>query len=146
MGIVDISKKKITERVAIAKGRIYFGGEVWKVIEKGKTPKGDIFEIAKVSAIMAVKNTPNIIPHCHNILIEDIKINFSKNRNKSFIEVEVKVKARSKTGVEMESLTGCSVALLTIYDLLKFKGKNMEISNIELYYKKGGKSGVYRKN
>jgi len=120
--MVDISEKKNVLRIARARGTIVLKSTTIDVIKKGEVKKGDVFETAKVAGMLAVKNTPSILPHCHPIPIEYVDFNFKMHGNR--IDVECEVKAHYKTGVEMEALTGVSVALLTIWDMVKYLEKD----------------------
>ncbi len=144
-GMVDISGKDITVRTATASGCIILGQEGFKVVKEGTCTKGDVLETAKIAAINAVKATPSIIPMCHPISIDAVKIEFATDETDKSVCVSVTVKSSGKTGVEMEALTGASTACLTIYDMLKYKGKDMVISQIKLLEKSGGKSGDYKR-
>lgn len=105
--------------------------------------KGNVFEVARIAAIMAVKQTPHLIPLCHPLAISKVNVEFSYNIDKGQVDIEVTVGLDDKTGVEMEALTGVSVAALTIYDMCKAVDKDMIISDIMLQHKSGGKSGEY---
>ena len=144
-GMVDISGKDITVRTATASGCITLGQEGLDIIKDGTCIKGDVLETAKITAINAVKATPSIIPMCHPIPIEAINVGFETDEENKSVSVNVTVKSSGKTGVEMEALTGASAACLTIYDMLKYKGKDMVISQIKLLEKTGGKSGDYKR-
>ena len=144
-GMVDISGKDITIRTATASGYIILGEEGFNILKAGTSIKGDILETAKIAAINAVKATPSIIPMCHPISIEAVKVEFVTDEANKTVCASVTVKSSGKTGVEMEALTGASAACLTIYDMLKYKGKDMVISQIKLLQKSGGKSGDYKR-
>jgi cyclic pyranopterin phosphate synthase len=144
-GMIDISQKGITIRTATAAGRVVLGDELFDVLNRRLCPKGDVLETAKIAAINAVKATPSIIPMCHPIPIEAVKVDFVMDETSKSVSVNVTVKSSGKTGVEMEALTGASAACLTIYDMLKYKGKGMVISEIKLMEKTGGKSGDYKR-
>ena len=144
-GMIDISGKGIAQRTATASGCVLLGEETFEVLQRGQCPKGDVLETAKIAAINAVKATPSIIPMCHPILIEAVAVDFEMDEANKSVCVNVKVRSSGKTGVEMEALTGASAACLTIYDMLKYKGKDMVISRIELREKTGGKSGDYKR-
>ncbi|MGB2808317.1 MAG: cyclic pyranopterin monophosphate synthase MoaC [Sedimentisphaerales bacterium] len=144
-GMVDISGKDITIRTATASGYIILGEEGFNILKTGTCIKGDILETAKIAAINAVKATPSIIPMCHPITIEAVKVEFVTDEAGKTVCASVTVKSSGKTGVEMEALTGTSAACLTIYDMLKYKGKDMVISQIKLLQKSGGKSGDYKR-
>ena len=144
-GMIDISGKDVTIRIAKACGCIVLGKEAFDVIRQGSCIKGDVLETAKIAAINAVKTTSTIIPMCHPILIESVKVDFELKEAEESVTVAVVVKSSGKTGVEMEALVGVSTACLTIYDMLKYKGRDMVISQIKLLEKTGGKSGDYRR-
>jgi len=120
--MVDISQKLVVFREAEACGRIILKRKTIEMIKKGLIEKGDPLEVARVAATLAVKNTPQIIPYCHPIPIESVKIFFDIKEN--FIYVCVKVKTSAKTGVEMEALTGVAMALLTLWDMVKYLEKD----------------------
>ena len=138
--IVDISTKKLTNRIAIAQGVIKFSKSTFKKIENMKTKKGEIESVAIIAGILGAKKTSELIPLCHNIKIENIDLSISTNIKSSTLIVTSSVKSKSKTGVEMEALTAVSLASLTIYDMCKGIDKSIVISDIKLIEKKGGKS------
>lgn len=140
--IVDISNKNVSNRIAVAYGKIYISEEIINQIHKKNNKKGDIFTVAKVAGIMASKKTSEIIPLCHSLNLENIQIEFNLDKKNKFIEVFSTVKCAEKTGVEMEALTSVSVALLTIYDMCKAVDKKMIISDIQLKKKEGGKTDI----
>lgn len=144
-GMIDISGKEVTQRTATASGCVALGEGLFEVLRQGQCPKGNVIETATIAAINAVKATPSVIPMCHPIGIEAVKVNFVMDETNKSVSVTVQVKSSGKTGVEMEALTGASVACLTIYDMLKYKGKDMVISEIKLMEKSGGKSGDYKR-
>lgn len=141
--MVDVTEKNITQRIARASGRIYVGEEVLKAIKGGNVPKGDVFACARVAGIMAAKKTSELIPLCHPLLLTGIAVEFETEETQNSVKCTCTVKLSGKTGVEMEALTGTSVALLTIYDMCKAISKRMEISDIHLEEKDGGKSGHF---
>lgn len=143
--MIDISGKTVTVRTATATGCVMLGRELFKVLQEGECPKGNVLETARIAAINAVKATASLIPMCHPIGIEAVKIDFTADDKAKSVCVNVTVKSTGKTGVEMEALCGVSVACLTIYDMLKYKGKDMVISQIKLLEKAGGKSGDYKR-
>ncbi|HEW79500.1 MAG TPA: cyclic pyranopterin monophosphate synthase MoaC [Phycisphaerales bacterium] len=144
-GMVDVGDKEITVRLAKAEGSIKLGDDAFGVIKNGTCIKGDVLATAKIAAIQAVKSTSSMIPLCHSILIEAVKVEFAMLEEDSLVSVTVTVKSSGKTGVEMEALTGASIACLTIYDMLKYAGQHMTISRIKLLEKTGGKSGDYKR-
>ncbi len=131
--MVNISHKKVVRRTAIAKGKILLNEETVKLITENQIKKGDVLSTARIAGIMGAKNTAYTIPLCHNIEIDFIGIDFKINKNS--IEIECKAVCTDKTGIEMEALTGVSVAALTIYDMCKAVDKNMVISDITLLEK-----------
>ena len=144
-GMMDVSVKNITLRTAKASGTIVLGEEAFQTVRQGTCIKGDVLATAKVAAITAVKSTPAIIPMCHVLLIEAVDVDFALSEPASSITVTVTVKSSGKTGVEMEALVGASAACLTIYDMLKYKNKDMVITQTRLLEKTGGKSGDYKR-
>ncbi len=142
--MVDVGAKGDTEREAVTTGRIIMKPETLLQIKEAKLKKGDVLAVARVAGIMAAKKTPDLIPLCHPILINDINIEFDLSGSDS-IGITTTVKSTGKTGVEMEALVATSVAALTIYDMAKAADKGMTISEICLESKRGGKSGVYRR-
>ena len=141
--MVDVSDKTETLRQATAISRIYLGEMVFERLINGRLKKGDAFAAARLAGIMAVKNTPQLIPLCHMIPITGVEIEFSPDVQKLSLEIRVIVKAKAQTGVEMEALAGAAAAALTIYDMCKALDRGMIIENIHLVQKSGGKSGDY---
>ena len=145
LGMVDISDKSVTKRKAVAEGTISFSSKAYQTLIKQGSPKGDVFETAKVAAIMAAKSTPLLIPLCHPLTLEKVRVNFQKIASKKAVKVTAEVLCSGKTGVEMEALAAVSAACLTIYDMSKWMGQEMTISNIRLIHKSGGKSGEFNR-
>lgn len=141
--MVDVTDKVATQREAVAKGKIVVSQEIIDRIKNNEIEKGDVLGIARIAGIMAVKKTSELIPLCHPLFISKCAIDFEINETKGYIEASCTVKVDQKTGVEMEALTGVNVALLTIYDMCKAIDKKMELTDIRLCYKSGGKSGVF---
>ena len=141
--LVDVGGKNITHRTAEAEGEVVFDKITFKKIEKLKSKKGSIKNVAIVAGIMGAKETSKLIPLCHNIPIDSVKIEITKNAKKNILIVNAKVKTSSKTGVEIEALTSVAVSCLTIYDMCKYLNKSIKIKNIKLISKKGGKSGNF---
>lgn len=141
--MVDVSSKKETERVAIAKSKVKLSKETLELIKAGKIGKGDVLGVARVAGIMASKQTSNLIPMCHPLLINSSTVDFNINDDESYIDVIATVKILGKTGVEMEALTSASIAALTIYDMCKAIDKRIVIENTHLLKKVGGKSGEF---
>ena len=144
--MVDVSEKDITLRVAKACATVYVNKETYDKIVTGKMKKGDVLGVAQVAGIMAAKKTSELIPMCHPIIITGVDIDFSQNEEECSIGIEATVRCKGETGVEMEALTAASVAALTIYDMCKAIQKDIEISEIYLIAKTGGKSGDYSKS
>jgi cyclic pyranopterin phosphate synthase len=143
--MVDVSDKPDTKRVAIAQGQILMRPATLKRILSGKLVKGDALTVAKIAGIQAAKRTHEIIPLCHPIPISNIELGFSHDAKTASVTVSATVSSTSKTGVEMEALTACSVTLLTLYDMAKAVERGMEISSIKLIEKRGGKSGLWKR-
>ena len=141
--MVDVSQKEETSRTAIAKGKIVVNAEVMRQIKEQDNQKGDVLGVARIAGIMAVKKTAELIPLCHPLFISKCSIDFDLNEAQNIIEVSCTVKVNQKTGVEMEALTGVNISLLTIYDMCKAVDKKMEITDVYVAYKSGGKSGTF---
>ena len=139
--MVDVSSKENTDRIAIAKGTGRMKRETFNIMTEGKAKKGDVLSIARVAGIMGCKKTSDLIPLCHPIPLSNVKINLEPNRELPGVDIEAHVKTNGPTGVEMEALTAVTVSCLTIYDMLKAVDKTIEIGNIRLTMKDGGKSG-----
>lgn len=144
--MVDVGGKEITKRVAVASGKIRVNAEVMKAIKEGTVKKGDVLGVARIAGIMAVKQTPHLIPMCHPLMIQKAAVDFELDEDNDMVKAICTVSLEGKTGVEMEALTGVSTALLTIYDMCKAIDKGMEITDIHLESKTGGKSGNYLRN
>jgi len=142
--MVNVGNKDITKRIAEAEGEIVFDKLTYKKIENLKSKKGSIKNIAIVAGIMGAKETSRIIPLCHNIPIDSVNVEITKNAKMNSLKVYSKVQTSSKTGVEMEALTAVTVSCLTIYDMCKYLNKSIKIKNIKLVSKKGGKSANFR--
>ena len=140
--MVDVSDKDITERIATAEGKIKMNNTAMEAVVNGTSKKGDVLNVARVAGIMAAKKTFEIIPMCHLLMLTECSVDFEVKKN--YVVAKCTVKTKGKTGVEMEALTGVNVALLTIYDMLKAVDRSMEITDIRLLYKNGGKSGEYK--
>ncbi|WP_319370349.1 cyclic pyranopterin monophosphate synthase MoaC [uncultured Ilyobacter sp.] len=136
--MVDVGDKSQTDRVAVARGYILMDEKTIETVKNGGIKKGDVLSVAQVGGIMGAKKTWELIPMCHNILIDGADINFTIDTDR--IWVEAKVRTTGKTGIEMEALTAVSVACLTIYDMCKAIDKKMIIGDIKLISKTGGKS------
>ena len=141
--MVDVSQKDITMRIAIAEGSIKVNQEVFRSIKEQTNKKGDVLAVARIAGIMAAKKTSDMIPLCHPLFITKVTIDFELDEDNYMIKAIATTKVNGKTGVEMEALHAVSVTLLTIYDMCKAIDKSMELSDIRLLHKEGGKSGVY---
>lgn len=141
--MVDVSEKNETARVAVAVSKIKVSRETLELIENGKIGKGDVLGVARIAGIMASKQTSNLIPMCHPLMITSCNVDFEINKEESSIEITATVKIVDKTGVEMEALTAATVSALTIYDMCKAIDKKMVIENTFLLNKTGGKSGEF---
>jgi cyclic pyranopterin phosphate synthase len=137
--MIDVSDKSVTKRVAIAKGRVLMLPATLSMLKNDKLPKGGALTVAQVAGIMAAKNTSQLIPMCHPLILDEVKIDFEFSEK--YVDITAQVKCTGKTGVEMEALTAVAVAALTIYDMCKAIEKGIRIENIRLVKKSGGKSG-----
>ena len=140
--MVDITEKPDTHRQAVARGLVRMQPATLELIKKGQVVKGDVLSVAQLAGTMAAKQTPNLIPLCHPILIGDIRIEFDIDDKESTVAITATVESTGKTGVEMEAMTATAVAALTIYDMCKAVDRGMKIENIRLIRKSGGKSGT----
>ena len=143
--MVDIYDKDITERMAVASGKIYMSNTSIEMVRDGTHKKGDVLGIARIAGITASKKTPDLIPLCHNIELSSVNIDFEVNTPKKYIECFATVSCCGRTGVEMEALTSVQISLLTIYDMCKSVDRGMIISDIKLELKKGGASGEWER-
>ena len=143
--MVDVSPKPMTQREAVASGRVIIGPDAFNLLINSKTSKGDVLAVARIAGIMAAKKVETLIPLCHPLTLQQVKIDFTPDSGKNAIEILARAKAKGATGVEMEALTAVSVAALTIYDMCKSAEKNITIEKIQLDYKTGGKSGTWKR-
>ncbi len=141
--MVDVGEKAVTSRTAVAAGRITMSGECFYTVQSGQSKKGDILTVAQVAGIMATKRTADLIPLCHTLNLTKSRVEFRLLEEKRAVEAICTVSCDGKTGVEMEALTGATVALLTIYDMCKAIDRGMTIGGVHLVEKSGGKSGHY---
>ncbi len=141
--MVDVGDKPVTDRIAITRGEIIMSRETLELIKAGNMKKGDVLTVAQIAGINAAKKTSELIPLCHPLQLNSIKIDFKLDDNLPGVVIQAEVKTSGKTGVEMEALTAVSVAALTIYDMAKSVEKTMRIQNIYLVEKRGGKSGDF---
>ena len=143
MTMVDVSEKAVTAREATAGGQVRMLPETLEAILAGNAPKGSVIETARLAGIMAAKQTSNLIPLCHPLPLGKIAVEITADRELPGLRIEATVKTSAATGVEMEALTAVSVAALTVYDMAKALEKSMQIENIRLLKKSGGKSGDF---
>ena len=141
--MVDVSGKPVTCREATARGIITMNAEAFAAVERGTAKKGDVLGVARIAGIMATKRTSELIPLCHPLPLTKVSVDFTLLPGQQAVEARCTVKTSGVTGVEMEALTGVSAALLTIYDMCKAVDKGMELGEIHLVEKTGGKSGHY---
>jgi cyclic pyranopterin phosphate synthase len=142
--MVDVSSKDVTSRRATAEGRVRMLPETLARIFEGDLPKGDVLSVARVAGVMAAKRTSELIPLCHPLPIESVEVSFDKEAD-GVLRIECSIGVTAKTGAEMEALTGVSVAGLTVYDMCKAVDRGMQIDEVRLLEKSGGKSGDYRR-
>src|SRR5260221_11302791 len=143
--MVDVTPKEATPRRAVAKARVYMKPETSAMVASNAVTKGDVLAVARVAGIQAAKRASDLIPLCHPLLVGAVSVNFTFAENDRFIEVEAQVETVDRTGVEMEAMTACAVAALTVYDMCKSTDRSMTIGDIALWEKTGGRSGVWRR-
>ena len=141
--MVDVTPKESTSRRAVARGRVYMDAATTDLVAQRAVAKGDVLAVARVAGIMAAKRTSDLLPLCHPLLVGAVLINFEIKD--TYIEIETQVDTVDRTGVEMEALTACSIAALTIYDMCKSADRSMVIGDVTLWEKTGGRSGTYRR-
>jgi len=141
--MIDVSAKRETSRLAIARARLKLNRDTFNLVKKNKVPKGDVLAVAQAAGIMAAKQTPSLIPLCHPLLLNSVAIDFDLKSRGTSVEITATVKGIGKTGFEMEALTAAAIAALTIYDMCKMLDKGMHITDLYLVKKTGGKSGTY---
>ena len=141
--MVDVTPKELTHRRAVARCKVFMHAETTAAIANREVKKGDVLAVARVAGIQAAKRTSDLIPLCHPLLVGGVYINFTIGDDN--IEIEANVDTVDRTGVEMEALTACSVAALTIYDMCKSADRGMVIGELCLWEKTGGRSGTYRR-
>lgn len=144
--MVDVSAKPSTLRIAVASGKISMGAEAYEAILADRVQKGPVVQTAVIAAIMGAKQTSTLIPMCHPLSLSNVHVEVRGQDQEHAFVVQVSVKHQGQTGVEMEALTGVSVGLLSIYDMVKSIDKGMVIGQIQLEYKEGGKSGIYQRS
>jgi cyclic pyranopterin phosphate synthase len=141
--MIDVTRKRETERQAIAKGKIQMKPATLELIRKGELEKGDVLAVAKTAGILAAKETHRLIPLCHPLQLTHIAVEFNLPQNGNSVEITASAKGIGKTGFEMEALVAVAVSALTIYDMCKAVDRSMTIGEIRLVRKSGGKSGLY---
>jgi len=141
--MVDVSDKDQTERTATAKGSVLMQPETMALIKSGDVKKGDPLSVAQLAGIMGAKRTPDLIPLCHPLNLSSVKVELSTDEGRNAVDIVATCKLKGRTGVEMEALTAVSVSALTVYDMLKAVDKGMQIVDIRLTHKDGGKSGTF---
>ena len=143
--MVDVSDKAETERTATAKGSVLMQPATLALIKEGGVKKGDVLSVARLAGIMGAKKTPDLIPLCHPLALTSVQVDLTLDEARNAVDVTATCKLVGKTGVEMEALTAVSVAALTVYDMCKAVDKAMQIVDIRLMHKSGGKSGTYER-
>ncbi|MEE2997776.1 MAG: cyclic pyranopterin monophosphate synthase MoaC [Pseudomonadota bacterium] len=142
--MVDISDKNITDRTATAQGSVLMEPETLKLIVDGSVKKGDVISVARLAGIMAAKRTAEMIPLCHPLALNKVDVNITCDDSRNAVDIVATCRVNGRTGVEMEALTAVSAAALTVYDMCKAVDRSMQITDINLVHKAGGKSGEYR--
>jgi len=143
--MVDVGAKSVTRRRAVTEGWIAMQPETLAMIQKGDHKKGDVLSVARIAGIMAAKKTAELIPLCHPLMLTSVTIDMEIDEATNSVRCEVSAETAERTGVEMEALTGLQVALLTIYDMCKAVDRGMEIRDVRLIHKSGGKSGDWNR-
>lgn len=141
--MVDVSDKDITSRIAVARGRITMQPETLAMITSGTAKKGDVLGVARLAGIMGAKKTSDLIPLCHPLPITKVTVDLTPDAASDSVLIEATVKTTGQTGVEMEALTAVNIAALTVYDMVKAVDKSMQITDVRVSLKDGGKSGRY---
>lgn len=141
--MVDVGKKEVTRRTAVAAARVLLNPHTFALIRSGNIKKGDVLSVAQVAGIMGAKRTPDLIPMCHPILLGGINMEMTLNENRKSIEIKATVTCEGKTGVEIEALTAVSTAALAVYDMCKSVQKDIVITDVRLISKTGGAHGDY---
>ena len=142
--MVDVGEKPISQRVAVAAGRVLVNEKTFQLIRSGGMKKGDVLTVAQIAGVMGAKQTSTLIPMCHPILMDGIDLELQLDEARHSVEIIAKISCDGRTGVEMEALTAVSVAALTIYDMCKAIQRDIVIGEIALVEKTGGKSGDYK--
>ena len=143
--MVDVGEKPVSQRIAVAAGRVLVNDHTFSLIQSGGMKKGDVLTVAQIAGVMGAKRTPDLIPMCHPIVMDGIDLKLSLNREKLCVEISATVSCDGRTGVEMEALTAAATAALTVYDMCKAVQKDMVISDICLLEKSGGVHGDFHR-
>lgn len=144
--MVDVSAKRVSARVAVARGRVFMHRQTLELLRDRRVPKGDVIAAAHLAGVMAAKRTGELIPLAHPLPLDGVEMAFSLDGTTSSVGIEARVRSRGRTGVEMEALTAVMVAALTLYDMLKAADRGMVMGEFALWEKRGGRSGVFRRN
>src|SRR5258706_6375141 len=143
--MVDVSRKRVTLRTAIAHGRVFMHRDTLGLLRDGRAPKGDVLTTAHLAGVMAAKRTSEIIPLAHSLPLDGVDMSFSLDDDTASVGIEARVRSRGRTGVEMEALTAVMVAALTLYDMLKAVDRGMVMGEFAVWEKRGGRSGVFQR-
>lgn len=141
--MVDVSTKDVTERVAVAKGSVTMKRATLDLVRKGKAKKGDVLAVARLAGIMGAKRTSDLVPLTHPLELSSVTVDLRCDATLNAVDITATCKLKGRTGVEMEALTAVAVAALTVYDMLKAVDRGMQLSDIRLVHKSGGKSGTF---
>ena len=143
--MVDVSRKPVTARTAVARGRVFMHRDTLELLRAGRTPKGDVLAVAHLAGVMAAKRTSELVPLAHPLALDGVDLGFALDASTSSVGIEARVRSRGRTGVEMEALTAVTIAALALYDMLKAVDRGMVMGEFALWEKRGGRSGVYRR-
>lgn len=141
--MVNVSDKDITKRTALAAGSVLVNKETFGLIKEGRIKKGDVLTVAQIAGIMGAKRTPDLIPMCHPLIIDGADVRLTLNEERCSVDIEAEVSCTGRTGVEMEAITACTVAAMTVYDMCKAVQRDMVLTDIRLMRKSGGAGGDY---
>jgi cyclic pyranopterin phosphate synthase len=141
--MVDVTGKPVTERIAVASGRVLMQPATLALIERGDVAKGDVLGVARLAGIMGAKRTAEVIPLCHPLPLASVQVELACRRDPAAVEITATCRSVGRTGVEMEALCAVSAAALTVYDMCKARDRGMRITDVRLRHKSGGKSGTY---
>jgi cyclic pyranopterin phosphate synthase len=141
--MVDVTGKAVTERIAVASGRVLMRPETLALIEERQVAKGDVLSVAQLAGIMAAKRTAELIPLCHPLPLSSVQVELACRPEPPAVEITATCRTVGRTGVEMEALCAVSAAALTVYDMCKAVDRGMRITDVRLRHKSGGKSGIY---